>query len=184
MSHYRCTLVLFFRFLDMASHGLAVGMAGVGAVLTLAMTSIVGYSVLMRYVFNTPQTWTDELVGYLMVLLVMTGVAEALRRGDHIGIDLLTSRLGRRGRRLTEIWSMAAVLVVAAVLLYSGWQMVEFSHSVGLISDGYVEAPMWIPQSSILLGMGLLILAALNRLVRIVTGLDDIDAPDGGTYEL
>ena len=44
--------------------------------------------------------------------------------------------------------------------------MVEFSYSVGLISEGYVEIEMWIPQSAIPMGMGLLIIAAVNRLLQ------------------
>jgi C4-dicarboxylate transporter DctQ subunit len=152
----------------------ALARAGIviGAVLTLAMTVVVAYSVVMRYLFNRPQTWTDELVAYWMVLLVVLGAAEVLRRDSHVSVDLLTSRLGPAGRRAVEIWSLAAILVTALVLLVSSWQMVAFSSRVGLFSEGYLEVPMWIPQSSMLVGMALLILAALNRLLRLLARLD------------
>ena len=144
----------------------------IGGALTLAMTAVVAYSVVMRYVFNRPQTWTDELVAYAMVLLVLLGAAEVLRRGGHVSVDLLTARLGPRAGRMVEIWSLAAVLATATVLLASSWQMVAFSHSVGLISEGYLEAPVWIPQSSMLVGTAMLILAAANRLLRLLARLD------------
>ena len=48
---------------------------------------------------NWPLTWGDEMLGYLLVATVMAGAAEALRRGDHIAIDLVTSRLTGRARR-------------------------------------------------------------------------------------
>ena len=52
--------------------------------------------------------------------------------------------------------------------------MVAFSYGVDLISDGYVEAPMWIPQSALLIGYGLLILSALNRYIHIFFDVNSI----------
>ena len=138
----------------------------IGAVLVLATTAVVGYSVALRYLFNQPQVWTDELVGYWLVAMVLLGAADTLRRDGHIGIDLVTTRFGWRGRYWAELWGMVSVVVVAAVLAYGGWEMMMFSHMVGLLSEGYLEAPMWIPQSVVPIGSGLLGLAALHRLVR------------------
>ncbi|MBT7876886.1 MAG: TRAP transporter small permease [Gammaproteobacteria bacterium] len=168
----------FLFYLESTTRWLSTLSLAVGALVSVMLAFIVGYSVLMRYLFNHPQTWTDELSGYLLVLIVMMGLAEALRRGDHIGVDLLTSRLSEKGRRLIEIWGMLAVIAFSTILLTSSWQMVAFSYSVGLISDGYVEAPMWIPQSTQLIGFSLLILAAVNRLIQLLTGFDPDRHPE------
>ena len=162
--------VLFY--LDHVLDWTARAASALGAVLVIAMTFIVGYGVAMRYLFNRPQVWTDELCGYLLVLLVMLGVAETLRRGEHISVDLLTERLGPRAQRWVEVWGMLAVIGVAAVLLVSGWDMVSFSAMVGLYSQGYLEAPMWLPQATIPLGAALLLVVALNRLLRLILDLD------------
>ena len=161
------------RRLDAAVGRVSRLAAGLGAVIALAILGIVIYAVVMRYLFAAPQVWTDEMASFLMVLMVMLGVAETLRRGEHIGVDLLTGRLGPRGRRLVEIWSMAAVLVVSGVLFASALGMTRFSRLVGIVSEGHMEVPMWIPQSSILIGMALLIIAAANRLLRLLTAPDD-----------
>ena len=168
----------FLFYLESTTRWLSTLSLAGGALVSVMLAFIVGYSVLMRYLFNHPQTWTDELSGYLLVLIVMMGLAEALRRGDHIGVDLLTSRLSEKGRRLIEIWGMLAVIAFSTILLTSSWQMVAFSYSVGLISDGYVEAPMWIPQSTQLIGFSLLILAAVNRLIQLLTGFDPDRHPE------
>ena len=168
----------FLFYLESTTRWLSTLSLAVGALVSVMLAFIVGYSVLMRYLFNHPQTWTDELSGYLLVLIVMMGLAEALRRGDHIGVDLLTSRLSEKGRRLIEIWGMLAVIAFSTILLTSSWQMVAFSYSVGLISDGYVEAPMWLPQSTQLIGFSLLILAAVNRLIQLLTGFDPDRHPE------
>jgi C4-dicarboxylate transporter DctQ subunit len=137
---------------------------------------VVGYSVALRYLFNRPQVWTDQLVGYLLVVVVLAGAAEALRRGEHIGVDLITERLSVAARRLAEIWGMAAVVLVSGCLVAAGWEVVSFSYDVGLVSDGYLEVPMWLPQAAVPAGAGLLGIAALNRLLRLLFGLN---GPEG-----
>lgn len=156
--------------LDRAAAILAAVMAWAGAVVLLGLTGVIFYGVVRRYVFGTPVTWTDELAGYATVLLVMLGAAEAMRRHENVEVDLLTTRLGRRAARLTALWSTAVVIVVAAVLLHGGLEMISFARMVGLISDGYLEMPMWIPQASIALGMAALLVVAVVRLVRLLSG--------------
>ena len=93
----------------------------------------------MRYVINIPQTWTDELVGYFLVATVMFGVAETLRKNDHIAVDLISAKLNSKNRRYVNIWGMIAVILLSMAMFYSSYQMVGFSYSVNLISDGYVD---------------------------------------------
>ncbi len=140
--------------------------AALGAGVVLLMMSVVGYSVVNRYILGTPVTWTDELSGYLVVALVMLGTAEALRLGDHISVDLITSRLSGRGRRIAGVWGNIMVLAVAASLLISGIETIEYSVNFGILSEGYLEVPMWIPQSFLILGAALLALVAAANLLR------------------
>jgi len=162
----------FLSLLDRGLGALTYAAAVAGAGLLLVMTAAVGYGVVLRYLFNRPQVWTDELVGYLLVVLVMAGAADVLRRGEHIGVDLVTERLSPKARRLAEIWGMAAVVLVSGCLAAAGWELAEFSYSVGLFSDGYLEVPMWLPQAAVPIGAALLAIAALNRLLRLLFGLN------------
>ncbi len=151
--------------------------AAAGAGVVLLMMSVVGYSVVNRYLLGTPITWTDELSGYLVVALVMLGAAESLRRGDHISVDLITSRLGERGQRIAEMWGNIMVLVVAVSLLISGMGTIAYSVNFGILSEGYLEVPMWIPQSFLILGAGLLALVAVANLLSRIKRDDRDDAP-------
>jgi C4-dicarboxylate transporter DctQ subunit len=161
------------RALDKAT-ALASGLfIALGAAITVVMAASITYSVVLRYVLNTPQVWTDELMGYLMVAVVMFGLGETVRRGDHINVDLITARLGPRGQVLARIWGLVAMIIVAGVLLERSWDMVVFSRMVDLLSDGYLAMPIWIPQSSLLVGFSLMILASLNQLLRILFGLEE-----------
>ena len=137
-----------------------------GALLVIATMVVVGYSVMMRYVFGIPQVWTDELVSFWLVAIVTLGAADVLRRDGHIRIDLLTDRLPAQTQPWVDVWGLISVLVLSVVMTISGWEMVSFSWSVDLVSDGYLELPMWIPQSLIPIGFGLMAMAALHRLIQ------------------
>jgi C4-dicarboxylate transporter DctQ subunit len=145
--------------------------AALAAASVLVMLALVSYSVAMRYLLNAPKPWTDEVVGYLLVGSVMFAVAETLRRGEHISIDLLTDKLGPRGKRIAAIFALLAVLVTAAALLWEGWQTVAFARMLGLMTEGYVTLPLWTLQLMVPIGGGLLLLACLAELLRIAAGL-------------
>jgi TRAP-type C4-dicarboxylate transport system permease small subunit len=137
-----------------------------GALLVIATMVVVGYGVMMRYVFGIPQVWSDELVSFWLVAIVTLGAADVLRRGGHIRIDLVTDRLPARAQPWVEVWGLISVLILSIVLTISGWEMVSFSWSVGMLSEGYLELPMWIPQSLVPIGFSLMAIAALHRLIQ------------------
>ena len=140
--------------------------AAIGAAVVLLMMSVVAYSVINRYILNSPITWTDELSGYLVVALVMLGAADALRRGDHISVDLITTRFTGQGQRIVKIWSYFTVLVFSSALLISTKETIDYSINFGILSEGYLQVPMWIPQSFLILGGSLIFLVALAKLMR------------------
>jgi hypothetical protein len=46
--------------------------------------------------------------------------------------------------------------------------MVRYSYGFGIYSEGYLEMPMWLPQSVFLFGSLLLALIAASRIVTIL----------------
>ena len=143
--------------------------AGVAALMVLIVFSVVSYSVFMRYVLGTPVTFSDELNGFIVVAMVALGAGEVLLRGEHFGVDLLTERVGPRTQWLVDIWGMAGVILVASAILYSAVLMVRFSYDFGVYSEGYLGVQMWIPQGFLLIGMAILVLAAVARIFTLLT---------------
>lgn len=138
----------------------------VSTLLILVVLVVVTYAVFQRYVLGTPLQWGEELNGYLLVAIVMFGAAEALRRNEHITIDLLAARAGPRGKWLLAIWGDLAVLAFAGMFTWSIWQTIAFAMDFGEYSSGYIEIPTWIPQIPMLLGTVLLMLVAARRILQ------------------
>jgi TRAP-type C4-dicarboxylate transport system permease small subunit len=149
------------KFIDRIIAALAALGVALAAIALIASMFLIAYSVVMRYFLNTPVTWVDELVGYLLVATVMLAAADALREGEHIAVDIVTERLGARGKRITALAGLFAVALAAALLTVEGADMVEFSRMVGLLSNSTMAVPMWIPQLAVPIGAALLGAAAV-----------------------
>ena len=136
------------------------------SVVIVASLGIILYAVAMRYFVGRPIQWSDELTGYLVVAMFMFGAGATLLRGDHIGIDLLTSAAGPRLSRGLSILSSAAVLGFALIFGWSAWHTVAFSRDFGTYSTGAMQIEIWKAQAPMLAGALLLGLAAAVNLVR------------------
>lgn len=175
------------RLIERLIHGLCALGVALAAVSVLLSLALIGYSVVMRYFVNEPVPWVDELVGYLLVTSVMLGAGEALRRGEHISVDIVTEKLGPRAKRMAQLVSIAAVALTAGILVWQGWSTAAFSRMVGLVSNGYLAAPMWIPQLAVPVGAAILLLTAIAVFVAVLRGdpeamkKADHGAPDGAS---
>lgn len=163
-------MIRLVRVVDRVIGVLCLIGTGIAAILLLASLALVFYSVFMRYFMNQPIPWVDELVGYLLVGLVMMAAADALRRGEHIAVDLLTGRLVGRGRQMAVVFAQVACAIAGIALVIGGWQTAAFTKMLGILSTGYLAMPMHLPQMIVPIGGALLTLAALTGLLRMAIG--------------
>jgi len=177
--------------LDLAEAVIAVASRLAGALAGLACLgalAVICYAVAMRYFVGRPLTWADEVAGYLVVLTVMLGVAEAQRRGENIGVDIVNDRSPRWLIGLVGVVSAAAVAAVAWLFVDEGLKMVAFSRMIGIMSNVLPGLPMWTVQIAVPIGGLLLLLVALVQLWawaagRRPAGIDAKAAPARGAHE-
>jgi TRAP-type C4-dicarboxylate transport system permease small subunit len=148
---------------------LALRLAGATCLATLAM---VCYAIVTRYFFNRPQAWSDEAVGWMIVISVMLAIPEAQRRGEHIGVDALTERLSARGKRWAAASGIAAVAIVAYLFVSEGIEMVAFTRMIGVVSNVLPEVPLWAIQSLVPIGGALLLMVTVAQLLCLLAGLE------------
>jgi TRAP-type C4-dicarboxylate transport system permease small subunit len=150
----------------LAGAGMAVAAASL-----LVSLCLIGWAVVMRYVFNDAPVWVDEMVGFLLVAIVMLAAARTLRHGEHIGVDLMVDRLSPQARRWSRAWAALAVAAVAAVLIINGWETAALARMLGLLTEGNLEWPTWMLMLLMPVGGALLLLAAVEVFWRALAGL-------------
>jgi TRAP-type C4-dicarboxylate transport system permease small subunit len=154
--------------------GAALALAAAGVLASLAL---IAWAVVLRYVFNRPPVWTDDVVGFLLVGIVMLAAAQSLRRGEHIGVDILVGRLGPRGALWAQAWSSLSVAAVSLILIVNGWQTAMFSRKIGVLTEGRVEIPAFWLQLLLPLAGLLMLLVSLEALLRLAAGAPPLAKP-------
>jgi TRAP-type C4-dicarboxylate transport system permease small subunit len=151
---------------------------------TLAMVLLVSYDVLMRYFFDRPQLFVDEVASFLQVLLVFGGAAYTFRVGGHVRVDLVTGLAGPAARAWLRIVTLGLGVVFLAVVIWVTTESAYTAYRYGRVS-AVMLYPLWLPMAFIPAGLallGALMLLALARQVTLALGpasaRDEVTAED------
>lgn len=151
-------------------------LAMAGAVLLLAgIFALIVYAVIMRYAAGQPQPWIDEAIGWLLVGCVMLSIPEVQRRGEHIGIDMVTTAAGAKLKRLLLLFGLLCVFGSAALFTREGASMVAFSRMINVLSNQIPEVPLWVVQGFVPAGFGLMALVSAMQFLTVLSGLKPKD---------
>lgn len=88
--------------------------------LILVMTFEVITGVFFRYVLDAPIKWGEELARLLMVWAGLLGISIALKDGDHIGLETLTSRFRGRALACCNLVAHGFIALFLVILLIWG----------------------------------------------------------------
>lgn len=99
-------------------------------ILASVMLAAIGWQVTMRYLFNRPPSWTEELALLCFTWTMLLMMALGVRQAFHARIDLLLNRLpGPWAQRLENVIGLMT-LFFGGYLALGGWRyMVETATS-------------------------------------------------------
>lgn len=92
----------------------------------LATTVILIFTqVIMRYVFNSSLSWTEELARYMFIWESWLGISLGARMGKHIRIEILINKL--KGNAFIVVMTIADILtlVILGFLIYYGVELTD-----------------------------------------------------------
>lgn len=125
----------------------------VSAVAVLAMMILIVQHVVMRYVFDRPDIFTDIMSAYLQVAIVFLGSAYTLKAGGHIRISMVPDKLPAGARRLVETLTNILGCVFLGVFAWEGWVLVWTSFTTDQRDFTLLQTPIYLPQIVIPLGL-------------------------------
>jgi TRAP-type C4-dicarboxylate transport system permease small subunit len=146
-------------------------LTGIMAVTCLAaIAAIILADVALRQ-FGGQIKSSDDFAGFALVGTAMLGLAPTYRQGEQIRVGLLLDRFSGRMRHNVEIF----VLILATIMVgWATWWIGRFvydSWKFHEVSQGLIAINLWMPQSLMLIGIGVLLLAIVEDLVRALRGL-------------
>src|ERR671939_341480 len=81
------------------------------AALLVADLLVVCVSVLLRFLFNAPVEWADDVARGLMVGSSFFGAASALARGENLGVAFFVERVPSKARRIVDAVTSLLILI-------------------------------------------------------------------------
>jgi TRAP-type C4-dicarboxylate transport system permease small subunit len=130
----------------------------------IGMVLLILAEILLRGVFNTTTEHSDELVGYMLVGLTFLSLALCQSGGAFHRVELVQMRLGPRGKAVS---ALVFDLLSFGYVALTGWYFIQFVMSSWrreAMASTTLSTPLWIPESVMILGAALL-LVALGRTV-------------------
>ena len=100
-------------------------LAGLSMTVMVVLTT---YQVIVRYIFNSPSTWSEELVGYLFGWSTMLGATIVSGERGHMNIPVLVDRFNPTMRKAFHIFAeVIAFLFSATILVFGGFQVSQLA---------------------------------------------------------
>ncbi|KHF38944.1 TRAP transporter small permease [Halalkalibacter okhensis] len=110
-------------------NGLNKLLNGIIALFLMTMVFLVFSNVVLRYLFDSGITWSEELARFLFVWVVFLGAIVAYKEKSHLGVDIFIGALPAKAQKVLYIFINLVVLVVLVVVIHGGYYLMEINHT-------------------------------------------------------
>lgn len=116
-------------------------------VMMAVMTVTIIIQVFLRYMLSYSLSWSEEVARYLMIWVAFLGGSLALRKGLHIGVEIIVTRLHQGLKRWVLLFSQFLIFLFLVFLTIGGvnltWAVRDQSSPALLFSMSwaYLSAP-------------------------------------------
>ena len=86
-----------------------------------ALVVIVCIDLALRYFYNSPLLWGNEVTEILLLYITFLGAGWVFKEDGHVIIDVFTAKTYGRTKKILTMVSYLCVGIVAAVLVYYGF---------------------------------------------------------------
>lgn len=128
--------------------------AGLSLIVLVIITFL---GVIMRYIFNAPFVWLEEVQLWCAVWLVFFGASAAFRSGSHVSIEFVVDRFQPPLKKLAEIFAYFVVVSGLVYLMVYGIRLIEHLHLIDRTTN-VLKVPYTIIYSAIPIGCALMII--------------------------
>ncbi len=149
------------------------------------MLVLVFGNVVLRYVFNSGITISEEVSRILFVWLTFLGAVVAMKEHAHLGIDSLTKRLPLLGKKICVVVTSLLVLGVCGLVLIGSWKQTVINMGTAFPATGMPVAVQYATGIVASIGIGIYLIrniyvvltgqATEADLVTVHSSLDDAE---------
>jgi C4-dicarboxylate transporter DctQ subunit len=154
----------FDRVLTRIENVLAASALGLATLIAIV-------AVVLRYVFGIFLFWSEEAIIYLIIYSTFLGAVITLRHNEHVNVDVFGAFLKARGRRAFAVLGAAITVIYLVCIGFFAWLLLFEPFSTSTITPS-LKLPLWVVEAAVPIGLTLMLLRALEILVRAARGVE------------
>ena len=125
--------------------------------LFISIGFIVSYEVIMRYLFNSPTVWVNEISRFLQIWATYLALTYSFHKKEFIRITVIYDKLNDTGKRFLDL---------SCFVLYFGWLIAYDSLKVGRTSSTILDVPSFLTEFAIPLCFGFLVIRVFLEIIN------------------
>jgi len=136
------------------------------------MTLLIFVQVIMRYVFSSSLSWSEELARYLFIWLIYLGISYGCKIRKHIKIDAALGLFPKNTRKYVVILGDIVFFAFAIYIMVTGYELVLMQIKLTKVSPA-LQVPLQYVAAAPMIGFGL---AAFRQVQTIVFRVREINS--------
>jgi TRAP-type C4-dicarboxylate transport system permease small subunit len=126
------------------------------------------YGIIMRYFFQSPPPWNEEVSQYFVIWAVFLAASTLAEERGHVGATLIVEHLPTRMRRGAAVFNATAALVFCGIISWYAFQIVWHTYLTDERSPTDLRFPLWIAYLSVAAGCFLVGVRSVMRIYRLL----------------
>jgi len=118
-------------------------------IILINMVAVITLQITMRYIFNSPLKWSEELARFSYGWFCLFGIALVTKERAHLTISFITDKLPSKIQYVLNIFSLLIMLVFFVLV---SWSTLELPKIQGNIRAYSLGVPFYILHLSIIPG--------------------------------
>ena len=136
--------------------------------LFIAIGFIVSYEVIMRYLFNSPTIWVNEVSRFFQIWATYLALTYSFHKQDFIRITVIYDRLNETGKKILDFISFIFIIIFSCFVVYYGWLIAYDSLKVGRTSSTILDVPSFLTELAIPLCFAFLVISVILEAIRYI----------------
>ena len=136
--------------------------------LFISIGFIVSYEVIMRYLFNSPTIWVNEVSRFLQIWATYLALTYSFHKRDFIRITVIYDRLNETGKKILDFISFIFIIIFSCFVVYYGWLIAYDSLKVGRTSSTILDVPSFLTELAIPLCFAFLVIRVILEAIRYI----------------
>jgi TRAP-type mannitol/chloroaromatic compound transport system permease small subunit len=153
--------------------GVSRAFGAIAAVLVIVLVVLMLYDVMLRYVFNAPTAWGNDLNTWLMGASFVLSIAYAMATDSHVRVDLLYSRRTRPRIRIFDLVGLVLIILPTVGWLTLGLldHFLTAYHSGERSGSGGWNPIVWPFKLVLLIGFSIFTLQIVAEIIKRLASL-------------